>query len=1127
LCCLADGPAAADLTDGQLLERFCSRREESAFALLLLRHGPMVLAVCRRTLADAADAEDAFQATFLVLARKAAAIRKRQSVASWLHGVAYRIAVKARAHAARRRLWERKAAIRTPAGPLAELAGQELRAVLEEELSRLPEKYRTPVILCDLEGKTHEQAAGELGCPKSSLSSRLVRARGLLQQRVLRRGITLSAGLAGPALIAGTAPAAVPARLTSTALQQALPALSGRAVAAGLLPNRVVALAEGALQALTPTGAKISTALLVAVAAVCLGAGLLGYRSLPARPPAGRTDNPAPPTGSRDRSTGSGPAQSRTDRQGDPLPAGAVARMGTLRFRHQHTIARVAFAADGKTVLSASWDGTVRVWEASTSTEGRQAGGRELRRFGPLDGVTAPAFSPGGKTAATVADPPLRAGVTSSRKTLRLWDLASDKELRRIDSPEKIDRYQFAPDGALLATCGDRIIRCWESATGKEICRISLPEGDSGPMTFAADGRTLAAACADGTIRLWEPDTGRERTRFPSPQGTGVGCLAFTPDGRTLASGGRQDDRTVRLLDAATGKEACRFGPYEGWVDSVAFSPDGRRLATGDKVGTIRVYDVAAGKELYRCGLHGGDWVLALAFSPDGKTLAAGGTNEKAVRFFDPATGEEQRPYAGHQDEVTGAALLPDGKTIVSAGRDGLVCVWDPAGGRVVRQWTHPGGALALALAPDGKSLATAGGDGTVRFWDPASGKELRRLVETGGRPVAVAFSPDGALLGVATDGVAPTIGLWDLDTEKERLRIRPPGQFVNPLPFAFAPDGKTLVSSTGNQAPDHPLCVWDVSTGKELRRLPGHPGDALCLAISPDGQFLASAGWGERIRVTEVATGQTVQEFKAYARVLAFSPDGRVLASGSVDGTISLWDRALGQEARRFEGHSPGGKGSFQFAAGVSALAFTADGKRLVSGGGDTTVLLWDLADSVPSERQRPQELTQHQLDDLWEALSSAAAARADGAVWALVAAPGQSVPLLEERLRPVAAADGRRVAGLIAGLDSEQFQERSEAAAGLEKLGEAALPGLRKALASRPSPEVRRRLEELLEKLADPASPTALRALRGVEVLEHLDTRPARALLEALAGGMAEARLTQEAKAALERLAPQTGRP
>jgi RNA polymerase sigma factor (sigma-70 family) len=706
---LADARAAGDLTDGQLLERFCRRREQTAFAILVHRHGPMVLAVCRRTLPNPADAEDAFQATFLVLARKGPSVRKRESVGSWLYGVAYRIALKARAQAAQRRSRESRAVARAQAGPLAELTRQELWAVLDEELSRLPEKYRAPLVLCCLEGKTHEQAARELGWPKSSLTSRLVRARGLLQRRLVRRGIALPAGLLAAALLEETAQAAVPALLTLAVVRGATPALSGQAVAAGPIPDRVAALAEGMLRATAASRARITAALLLAVSAVCLGVSVLGYEAVAARPPgAGPEDAPAPAAGSRDRAVAPGEGTAHVDRYGDPLPPGALARLGTLRFRHQHTVSRVAFTDGGRAVLSASWDGTVRLWEADT--------GREIRRFPRHDGLTSPAFSPDGKTVAGVADPP------QGRKAIRLWDLASGKEVRRIDCPENVDLFRFSPDGALLATRAARSVPLWDRATGKEVGRIPLPEGGAGPVAFSADGRVLAAVCADGTIRLWEVPAGREVKRFPSPQGSDVGCLAFAPDGRELACGGGQPDRTVRLLDVGTGQELHRFGPYGGWVESVAFSPDGRRLATGDQCGRIRVYDLAAGRELCRCGLHDDNWVMALAFSPDRKTLAAGGTNEKAVRFFDAATGEELHRSAGHQDEVTGVALLPGGDTVVSAGRDGLIAVWAPAGGRVVRQWQHPGGATSLALSPDGKTVATGGQDGTARIWDVATG---------------------------------------------------------------------------------------------------------------------------------------------------------------------------------------------------------------------------------------------------------------------------------------------------------------------------------------------------------------------------------------------------------------------
>ncbi|HZY88914.1 MAG TPA: sigma-70 family RNA polymerase sigma factor, partial [Gemmataceae bacterium] len=186
--------AARDLTDGELLERFLGRREETAFAILVQRHGPMVLGVCRRVLADVHSAEDAFQAVFLVLARRAAAIRKKDSLASWLHGVARRVALRAQAQAVAQRGRERQVPDVSAADVIDELMWQELRAVLDEEVGALPERYRAAVVLCHLEGKSYDQAARELGWPKSTLASRLGKAHGLLRARLVRRGITLAAG---------------------------------------------------------------------------------------------------------------------------------------------------------------------------------------------------------------------------------------------------------------------------------------------------------------------------------------------------------------------------------------------------------------------------------------------------------------------------------------------------------------------------------------------------------------------------------------------------------------------------------------------------------------------------------------------------------------------------------------------------------------------------------------------------------------------------------------------------------------------------------------------------------------------------------------------------------------------
>jgi RNA polymerase sigma factor (sigma-70 family) len=268
-------PAPAAPTDGQLLQRFAAGREQEAFAELVRRHGPMVLAVCRRVLGDADDADDAFQATFLVLARRAGAVRKRDSVGSWLYGVACRVARKARVGAARRRARERQVADMPRAEPTAEAVWREVRPVLDEELSRLPEKYRAPVVLCYLEGRTHAEAARQLGWPTGTVSGRLARARDLLRGRLARRGLGLSGGLVAALLGDQAAPAAVPATLARTTIDAAATFAAGNA-AAGTASAPAAALAKGVLHTMYLTKLKIVTAVVLAAGLVGTGAGIFG-----------------------------------------------------------------------------------------------------------------------------------------------------------------------------------------------------------------------------------------------------------------------------------------------------------------------------------------------------------------------------------------------------------------------------------------------------------------------------------------------------------------------------------------------------------------------------------------------------------------------------------------------------------------------------------------------------------------------------------------------------------------------------------------------------------------------------------------------------------------------------------
>jgi RNA polymerase sigma factor (sigma-70 family) len=278
---LLDG--GAGLTDGQLLEAFLARRDEAAFEALLRRQGPMVRGVCRRVLRQEQDAEDAFQATFLVLARKGSTIRPRELVGAWLYGVAYRTAMKARTMTARRRERERRASVKPTTEAPAEPAWEELLPLLDHELSRLPDKYRVPVVLCELEGRTRREVARQLKVPEGTVSSRLATARKLLARRLARYGLALSGGALASVLFKETASACVPGVLETSTLRAAVQAAAGQALTAGAVPARVVALAEGVVKTMLLT--KLRAFVAIAVVAF-VGAGVVGlaYRTTAAEP---------------------------------------------------------------------------------------------------------------------------------------------------------------------------------------------------------------------------------------------------------------------------------------------------------------------------------------------------------------------------------------------------------------------------------------------------------------------------------------------------------------------------------------------------------------------------------------------------------------------------------------------------------------------------------------------------------------------------------------------------------------------------------------------------------------------------------------------------------------------------
>jgi len=260
----------AGLTDRELLDGFIMRQDEAAFEALVRRHGPMVLGVCQRILRNQADAEDAFQATFLVLVRKASSVRPRGMVGNWLYGVAHNTARNAKAMNLRRRQKEREAGAR-PKQAAPEEAWEELQTLLDQELPALPDKYRAPIVLCDLEGKPIREVARQLGWPQGTVATRLARGRALLAKRLARHGLAFSGGTLAVTLAQGPASACVPTALVVSTVQAVAAVAAGQAAAAGLISTRVAALAEGVVKAMLITRLKALAAVLLAV--TLLGGG--------------------------------------------------------------------------------------------------------------------------------------------------------------------------------------------------------------------------------------------------------------------------------------------------------------------------------------------------------------------------------------------------------------------------------------------------------------------------------------------------------------------------------------------------------------------------------------------------------------------------------------------------------------------------------------------------------------------------------------------------------------------------------------------------------------------------------------------------------------------------------------
>jgi WD40 repeat protein len=632
------------------------------------------------------------------------------------------------------------------------------------------------------------------------------------------------------------------------------------------------------------------------------------------------------------------PQPGRKDRAGDPLPAGALARLGTVRLRHSDEVISVAFAPDGKALASASKDWTISLWEPNT--------GKEIRRWRQeaMDGMEGPA-----EALAWSADGTQLVGVGGGG--IRRWDVKG-RLLLSVAIRGPTNFLTLSPDGRLVANLPDvdQRVRLWDTTTGKEV--------RSGPRlkhlrgAFSPDGKVLALGGWPGQkARLWDVAAGKVVRSFGRFGGS-TSALAFSPDGKLIAEA-LEGRRALVFWEADTGKERRRLLEAVPGISQLVFSPDGRWLA-GARGGQVLVWDLRAGK--LHCAF-GGDLAAVhdLAFSPDSKCLAAG-CSWPAVRLWDVTTGKDLHPPPAHVGAIRELAFSPDGKTVASAGGereakamhggDGepMVALWDASTGQLLRRWREEVGLVAgLAFAADGKTLTVvnerlfAGKANrhlyVVCSWSVASGKERGRfqvLGEENARTIT-ALSADARLLAFVgpEDGA---IELWDVASGKKQRTIPGPR---SPLVAAFSPDGRGLAILTGRERG-----LWDLTTGKPVW---AHRVDHFIrrqrhsFACAPGGKLFATANltW---VDLWDSASGKRAGKLSDLwsGPPLAFSPDGKTLVSCASGGAVELWDVRTGKRRRVLRGHR----------GPVEALAFSRDGRRLATGGRDTTVLIWDVAE-------------------------------------------------------------------------------------------------------------------------------------------------------------------------------------
>ncbi len=588
---------------------------------------------------------------------------------------------------------------------------------------------------------------------------------------------------------------------------------------------------------------------------------------------------------------------------GDPgaAPKELTAVLGDSRLRHLRWARDVFFSDDGKKLVSGG-GGEVKVWDT--------ASGEALQTIGCDKNSHFPALASDGRTLA----------VGGEASEVQLWALGTGKAGRTLRGHTgQIYAVAFSHDGKTLASAGaDGAVKLWDRAAGEVRRTLNSRQGAPWLFFFSADDKTLTLVFDDRATLTWDLAGGGE----PSETKTGQVSLP-SPDGSLTAVINEQDN-TVKVVNATTGKERHILSDLNFPARSAAFSADGRRLATGGYGGELKIWNLDTGKILQNLACSTECSVLGVAFSADGRLLASAG-DDRRVRLWDVGTGKEQIPLKpGYGCR---AAVGPDGRSLVTLDFK-TVKILDLTTGRESQRPPKTDPMWRFALCPDGRSLLqTMPWSGAISQWSFATAQAQPVGVHAGW-PTALVVSPDGALAASSVDG--PEVKLWDLAALREVRTFTHVGPVAS---LAFSPDGRTLAAATSDKV----VKVWSTADGREQRTLMGS-----CVAFSPEGPLAAAAG--DTVTLYDPASWRELRRFHRTAGEpleplsLVFNPSGRLVAASNLDGKIDVWNLNDAKAAPRSFWASRSRQVDTE-------LAFTPEGRYLISANANGTVYVLRLA--------------------------------------------------------------------------------------------------------------------------------------------------------------------------------------